>query len=71
MAYYLKQHYNTEIFFSSSFMSDKVLLPCWHSDFSIVWEFILVLKHQFPYFQVPCYTEFIQDWIYICGITEK
>jgi len=71
VANYLKQHYTTEIFLICNFMSDKDLFPCWHSDFNIVWEFVLVLKHQFPYFQVPCCTQFIQDWIYICGITEK
>lgn len=37
-------------------MSDKDLLPCQHSHFSIAQEFVLVLKRQFPNYQGPCYT---------------
>lgn len=55
----------------SNFMSDKDFFPCQYSDFSIAPEFVLVLKYQFPYFQVACYTKFIQELIYICRITEK
>lgn len=52
-------------------MSDKDLFLCQYSDFSIAQEFVVVLRYQFPYFQVPGYTKFIQELIYICRITEK